>query len=106
LVLRLRSDAPIDATPQFVLEVSALPRTQLPPRPPFPPRVGHRVVPARYRPARAAGVRPRGPYPDPADHGRPPHDYQLFVRLTPPFGVTVTLVSPTGVRKVVTTEVR
>jgi hypothetical protein len=37
---------------------------------------------------------------------RPPHDYQLLVRLTPPFGVTVTLVSPTGVRKAVTTEVR
>jgi hypothetical protein len=107
VVLRLRSDAPVDAAPPFVLEVSALSRTLLPPRPPFP----------RPRPVTASfpldAIRRVLPPFAPADPiqilrttDRPPHEYQLLVRLTPPFGVTVTLVSPAGVRKVVTTEVR
>jgi hypothetical protein len=36
----------------------------------------------------------------------PPHEYQVLVRVTPPFTATLAMVAPSGVRTTVTREVR
>lgn len=115
-VLHLRSDAPVDVAPPYVLRITATPRI-LPRGLPFPPMPGGFPPLVRPRPVIAA-------FPlDAIPHGTgpfgttatiqavrisvaSPHSYQVLVRLQPPFTVTAAMVAPGGAQTQVSTEVR
>jgi hypothetical protein len=95
VVVRLRSDADVEAQPPYVLAVQAQ-RTRRPfPIGPLPPPVR-----ARFE-LDDLPTRP-GPFPG-ADiiqavrtTQNPPHEYQLLIRLAPPMVITFVLRAPDG----------
>jgi hypothetical protein len=110
-VLRLRSDASVTAAPPFVLEVVAQPTgvtfIRLPGRPPLPIRqpAQRASFPLPSIP-RTATPFPVGPVIQAVrTTTAPPHEYQVLVRVAPPFTATVSMVAPNGARTTVTREV-
>lgn len=100
-VVTIRSDAPIDASPPFVMDVVA--RRSGGRRPtPFPP-LGIPQVLTRSFPLDTIPERP-GPFPlaRPIQAirttGGVPFEYEVLIRMEPPFAARVTIVAPDGAR--------
>ncbi len=118
VVLHLRSNAPIDVTPPYALQVTVTPSPALWRRPPsaFPRTPGGLPLSPKLRPISASlplDAIPHSTVPFGTaaaiqvlrSSDRPPHEYQLLVHVAPPFDVTVAIVSPTGGRVQVSTRV-
>jgi hypothetical protein len=108
-VITIRSDAPVDASPPFVLEI--LVRQTGRPGRPFP-------FPLPGRPATIRASFPLGDIPDrpvpftPAreiqavrTNGTPPFEYQVLLRVQPPFAARLAIVAPDGARAAVDVSV-
>jgi hypothetical protein len=101
-VLQLRSAAPIDAQPPYVLHVFA--RTRALVFPPPPPATLTR--PLHAIPGSGGAFNPGAPIQLVRTSNASPFEYQVLVRLRTPFDVRVTLASPDGGQSQVTTSVR
>jgi hypothetical protein len=104
-VFTLRSDAPIDADPPYVLEVRAArrtgPRFPFPPRPPFPigrPQPVTASFPLDEIPDEPRPFLPARPIQALRTKEDAPFEYAVLVRITGPFTVRFTMVAPDGAR--------
>ena len=101
-VVTVRSDAHLDAAPPYVLEVVARRLRQAADPIPVPPRRGLPVVTQSFPLDTVPGH--AGPFPAVGviqavrTTGGAPFEYQILIRMEPPFAARVSMVAPDGAR--------